>query len=179
MNATISPAQQEVYDLVMVGKTPQEIAKKLGKDIGIINAQITRLRSKGVLKPEPRQSANTGKPQAVGPTSNEAVANELNKAGAAKYEIPPELKKVADKHGEVLDVHPMIVLGVTIQFVKLCGGRMHAHQVIEDVYGALRVMVGDTDTSSDQPKTTLPYAAAEQLKTLEDQLNSIKNSLRQ
>jgi len=190
--ADLSPAQKEIYDLVQAGGTPETIARKLGKELWIVNAQITRMRTKGVLPPRrPLQASPTHeRATSTGPTSNEAVAMQLNKAGTAQYEIPPELKSIAEKHGEVLDVHPMILLGVTIQFVKLCGGRMHAHQVIEDVYGALRTLV--SDATPDKPGVTMPYCyvfsttesesqkseANARIKALEEQLANLKSSIR-
>lgn len=69
--------------------------------------------------------------------------SEAQKAGNAQYEIPEELaQSVRDFVGEK-DVHPMVLLGITIQFVKFVGGRLTAHQLIESVYEALRAMVSD------------------------------------
>lgn len=183
---TLSQSQQEIYDLLQKGLTPGEIASTLRKDEGIVNAQITRMRTKGVLPPldikiqeAPRQPS----PASTGPTSNDGVAKVISAAGPANYELPKELREIADMHGEVLDVHPMIMLGVAIQFVRLCGGRMHAHQVIEDVYGALRSMVGDAPDNKEH--VTMPFptveserqqlATAERIKILEEQILSIKS----
>lgn len=181
MDTTISPAQQEILNLVNSGKSPEQISKKLDKDLGIVNAQITRLRTKGVLPmPNSKKASEVfqQRPASTGPTSNEAVAREIDKAGPAKYEIPEEAKRVAEKHGEALDIHPMVLLGTTIQFVKLCGGRLHAHQVIEDVYGALRVMVVDSGNDDVEHKT-LPFGVAERIASLEAELAKLRSSLQQ
>ncbi len=184
----MSEAQREIYNLVQQGITPQRIADRLGKDLGIVNAQITRLRTKGILPlptPTPKPATEV-RPTPTGPTSNEAVAREIEEAGPAKYEIPDELRVTAEKHSEVLDVHPMVLLGVTIQYVKMCGGRMHAHQVIEDVYGALQTIT--CDTPDDKERIAMPFptiesernslALKERINQLEVQLNNLKSTIK-
>lgn len=78
-----------------------------------------------------------------GGRSNETIADEVSQAGQAmSYE--DLAKQLAAKIGpENLrpDVEPMILLGAAMQFMKLTGGRMAAHQLIEDVYNALKVVV--------------------------------------
>lgn len=65
-------------------------------------------------------------------------------AGSGVAMSADELRALADKVAgkAAREVHPMILMGVTIQYVKMCGGRMIAHQVIEDVYSALKMFVG-------------------------------------
>lgn len=177
----LSTSQREVYNLLNSGLSPEEVANKLKTPFGVVRAQMTRIRSKGiklpVLKAATHEAKPSPKPKKVGPTSNEGIEAVFSQGGPARYQIPEELKKVADKHGEILDVHPMALLGVTIQYVKLCGGRMHAHQVIEDVYGALRAFVNDApDATSEQ--FDVSSAADNRLSALEDKINNISNVLR-
>lgn len=79
----------------------------------------------------------------TGGRANETIADEVSRAGQAmSYE--DLAKQLAAKVGpENLrpDVEPMILLGVAMQFMKLAGGRIAAHQLIEDVYNALKVVV--------------------------------------
>jgi hypothetical protein len=51
----------------------------------------------------------------------------------------------------------MVLLGVTIQFVKLAGGRLSAHQLIEQCYEALRAMVGDGSPKVGQEQWSAPW----------------------
>lgn len=136
----MTESQQKVLDLLNRGLSVEQIAKKLGREVRVINAQITRMKSTGAIKaskPEPKppqEHTKTDPPF----TDLQSVQDLLNKSGRAKYVIPDELKNAMNEQGELLDVNPMILLGVTIQFVKMCGGRIHAHQVIEDVFSALK-----------------------------------------
>jgi hypothetical protein len=64
----------------------------------------------------------------------------------------------------------MVLLGITIQFVKLVGGRMHAHQLVEDVYEALRVMASDGSPTPEGATSPWP-------RDLEAENAELKNNL--
>jgi cell division protein FtsB len=67
------------------------------------------------------------------------------------------VRQFQHQFGGKTDVHPMVLLGVTIQYVKLVGGRLSAHQCIEQVYEALRVMVGDGSPKVGEEQWTAPW----------------------
>lgn len=151
---TLSPDQREIYSHLIKGATVQQIAEDMNRPDGIISAQRTRILNKGIDLPELPSRSNEGNQQtqnrqqttarAAGPSSNEEVLREAQSAGTAEYDVEKVIEEVQRQGGTNLskrDVHPMVLLGLTIQFMKLAGGRMHAHQLIEDVYGALRAMV--------------------------------------
>jgi hypothetical protein len=72
-------------------------------------------------------------------------------------------------------------MGVTIQFVKLCGGRMTAHQVIEDVYTALRQFSSENGgkVPGDDGGQTEPMAKTdkERLVLQEEQIASLTDTV--
>ncbi len=196
----LSPSQREVYDLLAQGKTPTQIVNSLDSTLGVINAQITRIRNKGLTLPgeegekplptlvnpahvEPQKvfAAPQERPLASGPSSNDQIASQLQNAGTAL--TPDQLSQLASKVGGSFakDIHPMVLMGVTIQFVKLCGGRMTAHQVIEDVYSALRGFAGDGKPvpGDDGETKPLPQTEGERLKLLEEQNAELRKRLEQ
>jgi hypothetical protein len=151
----LSPSQLEIIELADQGfTTVSAIAAKLGKTEGIVRAQLTRIRTAGegcqIVKirddcaPAPKKTPSAGEetPFRV-PQSNQDAIREAAKTDA-NYKVPPNLaEQFQQRFGGKTDVHPMVLLGVTIQFTKLAGGRLSAHQLIEDVYDALRTMVGE------------------------------------
>lgn len=175
---TLSTPQQEIVTLVQQGVTTiSAIASRLGKSDGIVRAQLTRIKSAGQghlvdsvqteSTPQP-QTHSGGRPQSTGSSSNQEVLKEAHAAGEAVYDLPDELVQAARNYTTETDVHPMVLLGVTIQFVKLVGGRLAAHQLIEQVYEALRAMVsdgspkvGDEDWSAPWPLNSVEMANAE------------------
>lgn len=179
---SLSPSQRQVYDLLQQGQTSDRIAATMGTTLGVIEAQKTRIRNKGITVPgeaapvSPATHVPIGHlpkvepldpPTRSGGSDNDRIAAQLR----GKALDADELAKLADKvaGSTARDIHPMILLGIAIQFVKLCGGRMTAHQVIEDVYGALRAMVGDTSPDAGGQTQPLPATEKERLAFLEEQ----------
>lgn len=184
--STLSESQQQVYDLLAKGYSPEKIADTLNSTLGVINAQITRIKTKGGSIPSSPMNVNleetfapqpqVQKPQSTGASSNDEIANMLNTSGKAIS--AEELRELAAKAGGHVarDIHPMVLLGVTIQFVKLCGGRIIAHQVIEEVYAALAAMFGKPDTTAQEPPHP-PQGEQERIKYLEERVQAMANEL--
>jgi len=153
----LSPSQRTIYTMLVEGKSHASINRALGLRPGILNAQITRIRkympipgdddygrqanpahvSPSDLKPV----GDTSRPVGTGASSNEQIVRELSGQALTADQLVELSKKVGGNVAR--DIHPMILLGITIQFVRMCGGRMIAHQVIEDVYDALKSFVND------------------------------------
>lgn len=151
---SLSEDQKTIYSHLVKGRSIKEIAEVLGRPESIIAAQKTRILNKGIDLPEtvsdrqsvppPQKPQVHSRPRATGPSSNEEVLRQAQEAGQAEYDVEKIIEEVRKQSGDninVRDVHPMVMLGVAIQFMKLAGGRMHAHQLIEDVYGALQMLV--------------------------------------
>lgn len=192
----LSDVQRSIYDLLVKGKEPAAIAERLNSTEALVRANMTRIRNKGVALPgDDGYSAavpppNTvpvkeilskpeSKPASSGGTQNDQIAAMLNQAG--KGIDAKELAALADKVAgkAVRDIHPMILLGITIQYVKTCGGRMVAHQVIEDVYGALRSFVGGALPADDGGEAVpLPKTDKDRLSFLEEQNTQLLDQIR-
>lgn len=162
----LSAAQQDIVDLVKQGVTEvSQLAKRLKKSDGIIKAQLTRIRNanEGHLVSKvtgsPVETASKGsRPVNVTPQSDNArVVQGAVDAGPAVYDIPQSAIDAARMYTQDSDVHPMVLLGTTIQYCKLVGGRLSAHQLIEEVYEALRVMVSDGSPRVGQEDWTAPW----------------------
>ncbi len=179
----LSESQRRIYGMLVAGKTPKRISTQLDTTLGVVNAQITRMRTKGIVLPGAGYEAGpatiasaptevlappSGRPPATGSSSNEQIAEALQNQGKAID--ADELRRLADRVAgdSARDIHPMILMGTAIQFMKLCGGRMSAHQVLEDVYGAMRMMVGGA-MPEDGTAEPLPQTATERLQFLEEQ----------
>lgn len=166
--ATLSLAQEKIYNLLQAGKTAEDISKTLDMSLGVVNAQITRIKNKGAIKQEAPNPVNvrpqdmfkggSERPASTGGSANDQIAMELGKGGSAL--TAEKLRELAESvSGKLVnEVHPMVLMGVTIQFVRLCGGRMTAHQVIEDVYAALRSFTSENGgkVPDDTPGETKP-----------------------
>lgn len=189
---TLSPAQQKIYDLLRAGKDRIAIVRELGLTIATFNAQCTRIRNKGLAIPNeagqtPRSyqptrqdiaSGRSHRPPATGATSSQAVMNEAAGAGPAVYDVEATIKAAqarGELHGDMAAMHPMAIMGITIQFMRLCGGRFHAHQIIEDIYGAVRLLTAD-GPSADQvvENATKPFSGKQ---LSEDDLNQFLNKV--
>ncbi len=159
--SSISPPQQEIISLVQQGVTTVSgLAEKLGKSEGIINAQITRIQNSGnehLVAAVQKTTQTSSRPTNTGSSSNEQALQGAVDAGEAVYTIPDELVDAARQYAQDRDVHPMVLLGVTIQFVKLVGGRLASHQLIEQVYEALRTMVSDGSPKVDEENWSAPW----------------------
>lgn len=180
----LSEPQREMYDLFQSGLTPEQVGQKLGKDMGTVRAQITRIKNKGVKIPEFAQPMTSGLPSADDamhrPLSEPPrdrrsefdIINEAEQAGPAKYTVDEAVGMLKEKFNPSAtpnDTHPMALLGVTIQFMKLAGGRLAAHQLIEDVYAALKAITND--------QHVVPEPEGEQKADLRDVLISIQQQL--
>ena len=188
----MTPAQQQIFELCERGLTPLAIADQLGMLERAVKAQITRIQTKlktNIQKEERHERAvhmRQAKQNKVVPTSAENVADvvhEAAKAGPA-IDIPEALQKVGERAAADRDIHPMILLGVTIQFVKLVGSRIAAHQLIEDVYDALRSMVGDGEPPTEGATSPWPrnleveYAEMRQrAMSLEQELSDLRKAV--
>jgi len=181
--------QQSILELLQKGKTPEQVAKKLNLGERIVNAQITRLRNSGALEdPKAKEVQEEFVPVSHGPATTrprgqsgtDQIAQDLDKSGTFDVdEVVKRLQAAADKHGLENDVHPMLLLGVTIQFCKFVGGRMHAHQLIEDVYTSLQAMVGDTPyTAQDTKSTQPPMTPEEQVRVLREENFKLQEQLK-
>lgn len=165
MTSTLSQSQQDIVDLVKQGVVDvKQLASRLGKSERIIRAQISRIQTKGkgnlVSKVDISHKPATGggRPTNVsGGSSNKHVLQEAQEAGPAQYELPDELVDAARDYTQDRNVHPMVLLGVTIQFCKLVGGRLSAHQLIEQVYEALRAMVSDGSPKVGEENWSAPW----------------------
>lgn len=172
----LSDYQNKIVELVRSGYTTvDEIAKKMDKPSAIINAQLTRIRNagqghlvkgvvdRGVLGPktETRTPSRDSEFATHAPqpnSSNRQIVDDAARAGQAAYEIPQHLREEFQKQfGSETDVHPMVLLGVTIQFVKLVGGRIAAHHLIEQVHDALRAMVSDGTPKVGEEEWSAPW----------------------
>lgn len=192
---SLSEQQRQIYDNLAAGRTVPEIAKALGSTEALIQANITRIKSKGVALPT-GQSAKAESPadtvpvtEVLGPRStptpsaggseHDRIAAEIKRSQPAVS--PEQLAAIADKvaGSAVRDVQPMILLGTTIQYVKFCGGRMAAHQVIEDVFGALRAFVGDTTPDAGGETVKLPQTDRERLEFLEQNNAELREQIKQ
>lgn len=183
--AQLSEQQRQIYDLLAAGNDVTTIATRLGSTPALVTANMTRIKNKGLALPvhgEPRAAIPAthvptdeilappvSKPAASGGTENDRIAAVLNSTGGTAISAD-ELRALADKvaGNAAREVHPMILMGVTIQYVKLCGGRIAAHQVIEDVYSALRGFVGIKLPDDESHETVkLPETDKERLQSLE------------
>ncbi len=185
---SLSPAQKQVYDLAQQGLTVAAISQKLGITEGVAAAQITRIRNKGIQlpgqesRPGPQFAGYESRPASEkrpAPSDPVQIVKEAERTGEAQYPDlgSPLMQEAAAKVGQGIDVHPMILLGVTIQFVKLVGGRMTAHQVIEDVYEALRMMVGEGGLPDDGATSPWPKDLEAENAALKDQMIALKQEV--
>lgn len=155
--AQLSPQQQGIYRGLAEGKSPDTIAREMGTLVGLVNANITQIRNKNIPIPTGRvenatppdefkahQILTNPRPAAHGGSENDRIVNTVSDSAPAinAEKLRALADQVAGQTGR--DIQPMVLLGVTIQFVKFCGGRFTAHQLIEDVYGALRAFAQET-----------------------------------
>lgn len=200
-NTNMTDTQARIYQYLQNGMAPEKIARKMGSDLRVINANITRMRNKGVTvelvgaTPERSQHGSCLpvaplKPLApevvTVPTTSETPQNVMDKAesaGPAHYDIDRMVQMArAQTTGQSTDVHPLVLMGATIQYLKLTGGRIHAHQLIEDVYGALRSFTAENgqsvyDNAVGQKTQTEPYKDSKQFPTNHEELENVIKSL--
>jgi hypothetical protein len=177
----LSEAQRKLYDAIMAGKPKLEIMRDLRLTDGTYAAQCTRIRNKGVSLPNmaPTPPPNLG--------SKQDVLDQAVGSGDAIYDIEAAIKAAQARdevHGDMKVMHPMAILGVTIQFMRLCGGRFHAHQTIEDVYGAIRTFNADGPSADDVVEAaTKPFSKhvpdQERLDEWFDKVEGVKDELKE
>lgn len=169
----LSPAQRDVYEAVeQQGLNPVQAAERLGSTVGVVQAQLTRIRNKGI--PIRGVGADERRPE---PQSPQEVVKEAAAAGVAEYPVDESLQRAAERAAQGTDVHPMVLLGVTIQFVKLVGGRMTAHQLIEDVYEALRTFVADGTVPEEGATSPWPKDLETENAQLKAQMTAMQQEL--
>lgn len=188
----LTESQRSIYDGLANGATVERIAQTLGTTPALVNANITRIKNKGFELPKPGSprlsvpathvetkdllGPTPEKPVASGGSENDRIAAQLNVSGKAIS--ADELRALADKVAgpSAREVQPFVLMGLTIQYIKLCGGRMTAHQVIEDVYGALRAAVVENGGSVPEDKggetVPLPANETERVTFLEEQVKA-------
>jgi len=138
--------QSEVKDYFMEGITdPAVIAKKMRTTVTIVKRALTNLRKSGDLAgavlndlPNPPAAATkeTGRRVVVGPQGRSKSMQEIARELAKDEDYKDQINRLGtDTSLESVD--PFIKMGVTMQFMKFAGGRLAAHQIIEEVYNAL------------------------------------------
>lgn len=166
MLSSLNENQREIYQYVHTEKhSIAEAARHFNKPEGIIQAQLTRIRNKGVLLEQnidrlKKTIANEGiaaanqpssRPASSMPTSNDAVLRETERDPAV-YDVDAAIETAQSQTNpnddHLVDVKPIIMIGCAIQFMKFAGGRFAAHQLLEDAYEAIRLQVGDMPTQS-------------------------------
>ena len=197
--ASLSPAQESVYDAILAGKSQDAICHELNITTATFTAQCTRIRKKGITlnvvggdsaQVPTRQSVVLGRssqPASTGPGASKSVLSEAFEAGEATYDVEKlitEAQQRGDIHGDMAQLHPMAIMGLTIQFMRLCGGRFHAHQIVEDVYGAVRAFTADGPSADEVvAAATKPFSASgdsltqDDLDEFTDKMDSIKDEL--
>jgi hypothetical protein len=187
MSNALSAAQKSLYDAAQSGKSKDVICQELGLDSRTFDAQVTRIRKKGFsidvagCVPYSGSLASASK-QAV-QTGAKQIIDEAFEAGEATYDVEKAIQEAQDRgdvHGDMAQMHPMAIMGLTIQFMRLCGGRFHAHQIIEDVYGAVRSFAGDGPSPDDVVRTaTEPFTTLgqENLDQLLGKVGDVKDDL--
>lgn len=147
----LTEQQKIIFEMLNSGSSIDQVARDLGVETRIVAAQITRL-SKKVKCDVRKWYRNTGEANQPAPRSSKPEVYEeplshgevINEA--AKSTTPrsfEDIKAIVDDLDKRVvrpadsEVHPMVLLGIGIQFMRLCGGRMNAHQLIEDVYDAM------------------------------------------
>jgi|2_EtaG_2_1085320.scaffolds.fasta_scaffold00326_23 hypothetical protein len=192
--SALSAAQLQVYNAIQAGTPKNQIIRELGLTEGTFAAQCTRIRTKGIQLPEfpgakppsstspaPVASGHSPQPAATG----EKVLDDAFQAGEPVFDVEGairEAQKRGDIHGDMAAMHPMAVMGVAICFMRMCGGRFHAHQVLEDVYGAIRAFSADGPSADDVVKTaTKPFTASDitqdDLDQFTNKVDSVKGEL--
>ncbi len=145
----LSGQQKRVHDLLAKGLSVGQIASRLHTNKGVVNAQITRMRNKGVTVPP--AGVDVGKKAEE--VLSEQVLTAFEQAGKIAPNVTidkstlPNLEhrlraQPGAEHYLALGIHPFLQFDLVIKFVKLFGGRKAAHQAIEDVFGALREFIG-------------------------------------
>lgn len=191
--ASLSPAQQTLYNAILEGKSQDLIQRELKISTAIFTAQCTRIRNKGITinvvggQVPTRQATTSGRSSRPASADGKKVIKEAFEAGKATYDVESlisEAQNRGDVHGDMAQMHPMAIMGLTIQFMRLCGGRFHAHQIIEDVYGAIRAFAADGPSADEVVEmATRPFSASgdsltkDDLAELTGKMDSIKDEL--
>jgi len=161
----LSDQQRLILNLLTEGTSIDKIASGLRVDTGIIKAQITRMRNKGVTIPDAKENASKESTVRVEKVLSEQVLAAFEQARNIVANVAIDESTLPDlenrlrgqpgaEHYLAMGFHPFLQFDVVIKFVKLFGGRVAAHQAIEDVFGALRGFIGvkaDEDVKYELP----------------------------
>ena len=154
-NNLMSPFYTDVKRLMKSGMSAEAMCVELNKPLTVIKRAITNLQKEGVrykvrgpdnlsspapVTPKPEETKGTGQRvfpprQTKLPQTPEAILSSIANEKPLEYDLSI-LEKVKD--GEESNAAPMLLMGTTIAYIQLCGGRLKAIQTIEDVYAALK-----------------------------------------
>jgi len=164
--SVLSDAQKPIYEMAQRGCTITEIAVELNFTESVVTAQITRIRKKTDLThPAYAIAGIAGQKPVQMDMDRTFVSNPHDKTP-----LKPLKDSIAERAVERSNVHPMVLLSIGTQLVKLCGSRIHAHQLVEDIYKALRIAA--CDSSPPTEGAILPW-----LRDLEAENAELKDSM--
>jgi len=150
--------QKKVYEYVESGLSVEDIAKLMDVYESSVKAQITRITNKGIIFNRPVSSNNeqqnseqqSPQNQEVNPhnLSNTQILEEAVASGEAKTleEVVRELEKAGPILSGKEDVNVFLAFGVTMQFIRFAGGKINAHQLIEDISEAVKMTCGEVSS---------------------------------
>lgn len=158
----LSELQTRIVTMVKDGDTNiASLAEKIGCSKRVIKAQLTRITKsdpKAISKANQKALTESSIPQisdrfksdvSVDNASDiyNTIAEAQRKETITKLvgEVAAQFQNTYQTNNIKVDTHPLVLMGVTIEFVKLCGGRIMAHQLIEDVHAAISTMVGNNE----------------------------------
>ena len=154
----LSGSQERVLELANKGLTVAQIASRLHTTKGVVAAQMTRIRNKGVKIPG--ASLSNVFTEADASKADDALVGQVNSALAQAAKIGekavinkadlPDLEHrlrsaPGAEHYMKLGIHPFLLFDVVVKFTKMLGGREAAHQAIEDVFESIRGFLGVKD----------------------------------
>lgn len=165
---TLTEMQQVILEKLQSGLSVAMIASRLKSSPALISAQITRMRKKGVDIP---LGPPAPKPTHAFKTSQDIASY----AGGDAQAVAAKVGEAMSNKNMALDIHPLAVVGLSIQFMKVMGGRIAAHQAIESVYEAMAMMFGETQKVSDRAIDFTKIDSA--IQSLADRVQKLENSI--
>lgn len=168
----LSEKQAQIVELARQGLDLKGIAKNMRTEAHLVSANITRATNNGDWPKDLKVAGHHTAPAVAGASTSSAGDTRPEMSPAEGYrpkistapdlsrdqilrlqsqieqtgQVPTELLDAINRGGET--VNPLLIMGCTIQFVRLCGGRIAAHQVIEDIYDAMRAFTDGTGVRS-------------------------------
>lgn len=117
--------QKELYNLLHEGNNIEKISKITGKPFNILNAQLTRMKNKGVTVPDPYKGMREH--------DNDNGHSNDNNSNTLLYDFE--------------------TIGAIIHVIKSCGGKDQAHEAIDQVHQIINDIINperdyDTDANS-------------------------------